>query len=201
MHEAADQHAEFALDLARVLDCPLIQVIGPYAGASDDAVSRLADLGQLFAGEGRTLSLEFLPWTNIPTAAAASSLLAQVGDPSLGMCVDLWHLNRSGGSLADLAQLWPQIVSIQLSDGPVEPDLPDDLFTDCTHHRRLPGEGEFDLVTALVEASRQAPGYSLSVEVISDDLRVLPVDEVARRLATSVGATLASTEELLHAAP
>jgi sugar phosphate isomerase/epimerase len=198
MRAVPDQHAEFALDLARVLDAPLIQLVGPYDGTTDDAVTRLSDLGHLFAGEGRSLSLEFLPWTNVPSAAAAADLLTQVGDPTIGMCVDLWHLYRSGGAPSDLDQLWPRVVSIQLDDGPLVPDVPD-LFTDCTHYRRLPGDGEFDIVTVLAEAARNAPGYSLSVEVISDDLMRLPVDEVARRMAASVTATLAAVEESLRA--
>ena len=201
MRTVLDQHTEFALDLARVLDCQVIQLIGPYDGTGDDAVARLSDLAHLFSGEGRMLSLEFLPWTNIPTAAAAADLLARVDDPSVGMCVDLWHLYRSGGAPADLAAAWPYVASIQLDDGPLVPDLPDDLFTDCTRHRRLPGDGEFDIVTVLAEAARHAPGCSVSVEVISDDLKRRPVHEVAQRLAISVRATLAAVEELLRAAP
>jgi sugar phosphate isomerase/epimerase len=200
MRAAPDQHAEFALELARVLDCPVIQLIGPYEGTEDDAVARLSDLAQLFTGEGRRLSLEFLPWTNIPSASAASGLLTRVGEPGIGMCVDLWHLYRSGGAPADLGALWPQVVSIQLDDGPLVPYVPD-LFTDCIHHRRLPGDGEFDLVTVLAQAARYAPGYSLSIEVLSDQLKGRPVDEVALRLAASVRTTLDAVAQVPHAAP
>jgi sugar phosphate isomerase/epimerase len=198
MRAEPDQHAEFALDLARVLDVPLIQMVGPFDGDPEDAARRLSDLAHLFAGEGRTLSLEFLPWTNVPTAGVGADLVRRVGDPSVGICVDVWHLYRSGGALSDLDDVWPHVASIQLDDGPLVADLPGDLFTDCVHNRRLPGSGEFDLVPILAAAQRHAPGYSLSVEVISDDLKLLPVEAAARLLAESVTRTLAAVEEFSH---
>jgi sugar phosphate isomerase/epimerase len=67
---------------------------------------------------------------------------------------------------------------VQFSDGlPAGPDPGHDTL----HRRALPGDGEFDL--AGFTARLRANGFRgpVSVEVLSDDLRALPVEEFARR--------------------
>jgi sugar phosphate isomerase/epimerase len=190
-----DEHEEFALALARELAVPLLQVIGPVEGALDEGAARLGRLADRAADQGMRVSLEFLPWTNVATIAAAAELVTAAGRANAGICIDVWHLYRSGGSVAAAAELWPYVASIQLDDGPLVADVPDDLHRDCLHHRRLPGDGDFDLVTLLAEAERSAPGYALSVEVISDRLRALPPGQVAQLAATASSRTLTAVEE------
>jgi sugar phosphate isomerase/epimerase len=187
-----DPHADFALELARSLDCPLIQVIGPYDGTAVEAAERLRALAD--RAPGVTFSLEFLPFTNITTAELGVDLVRAVDRPNVGLCVDFWHLYRSGGSPADLAPLWPHVVSMQLDDGSLVAEDPD-LYTDCVHNRRLPGAGEFDVAGLLAQAQRNRPGYSLSIEVISDELTTHPVAERAVLAATT---TIAAFERALE---
>ncbi len=197
MRDGGDENTDFALTLAHALDVPLIQVVGPYDGSVDDAVGRLRALADRDEAQGITLSLEFLPFTNISTLALGTDIVRRVERDNLGLCLDSWHLYRSGGSPADLDDMWPHLVSIQMNDGPLVAEEPD-LFTDCTHNRRLPGQGEFDVVGILAEAQRRQPGYALSIEVISDELKPLPLAEVARRNADAVTTTLSAVQEALH---
>jgi sugar phosphate isomerase/epimerase len=55
------------------------------------------------------------------------------------------------------------------------------LVDETVNHRRLPGEGELD-VPAYVEACREH-GYAgpWGVEVLSEELRNLPMEEIFRR--------------------
>ena len=190
-----DQHDAFAIGLARELNCPLIQLNGPFEGTIAEGVQRLRALGDRGADDGITFSLEFLPWTNIPTAAAGAQIVAAVDRPNVGICVDAWHLYRSGGEVSDLAELWPLVASVQLDDGPLLSDWPDDLREDCVRYRRLPGLGEFDLLALLSGAERNALGYSLSLEVMSEELKTKPLGEVGALLAASTTAILDTVRE------
>ena len=57
----------------------------------------------------------------------------------------------------------------------------DDPIDEVVNHRRLPGEGEFN-VAAYVDACREA-GYPgpWGVEVLSEELRNLPIEEEFKR--------------------
>jgi sugar phosphate isomerase/epimerase len=64
---------------------------------------------------------------------------------------------------------------VELSDGRFE-NLSDPI-DEVINHRRLPGEGEFD-IPGYIEAVREA-GYPgpWGVEVLSEELRNLPIEE------------------------
>ena len=68
---------------------------------------------------------------------------------------------------------------VELSDG--QRQNMDDLIDETVNHRRLPGEGEFD-IPGYVEAC-QAVGYHgpWGVEVLSEALRSLPIEEEFQR--------------------
>jgi sugar phosphate isomerase/epimerase len=57
----------------------------------------------------------------------------------------------------------------------------DDLIDETVNHRRLPGEGEFD-ISGYVEVCREI-GYGgpWGVEVLSEELRSLPIEEEFQR--------------------
>ena len=76
----------------------------------------------------------------------------------------------------------------ELSDGLYE--NMDDLIDETVNHRRLPGEGEFPIAD-YVQACRDA-GYDgpWGVEVLSDDLRNRPIDEIFDRAYSTSAAAL-----------
>ncbi|HEX7526922.1 MAG TPA: hypothetical protein VF327_11475, partial [Gaiellaceae bacterium] len=77
---------------------------------------------------------------------------------------------------------------VELSDGQWD-DLPDPI-DETINHRALPGEGEFP-IRAYVAALREA-GYSgpWGVEVLSEELRALPIEEIFDRAAATSRAQL-----------
>jgi sugar phosphate isomerase/epimerase len=68
---------------------------------------------------------------------------------------------------------------VELSDGQIE--NMEDSIDEVVNHRHLPGEGEFD-IPGYVEACQSA-GYSgpWGVEVLSEALRNLPIEEEFQR--------------------
>jgi sugar phosphate isomerase/epimerase len=97
-----------------------------------------------------------------------------------GVAIDTWHMSKLG---IEPDELWripaEQLSWVELSDGAFE--SMDDLVDETVNHRRLPGEGEFDL-RGYVDACRDH-GYPgpWGVEVLSDELRNNPIDVIFRR--------------------
>ena len=125
--------------------------------------------------------VEFYPASQCFSLAAALDLVAHVGRPGqVGVNVDLLHLMRSGGTLAELVAAPPQFVLYgQYCDGDAE-CAPQFIDTEASSQRRLPGQGVFDLA-GFTDAL--PPGLKASVELPQNDalLAGIPVEERARR--------------------
>ena len=121
---------------------------------------------------------EFMPFdVNVQSLDAA---LAVVDGTRGGLAIDTWHMSKLGIAPQDLRRVpLEQLSWIELSDGRRD-DLPD-LVEETVNHRRLPGEGEFDVrgyVAAAVEHGYPGPW---GVEVLSEELRNNPIDVIFRR--------------------
>ena len=165
-----------------------LQVVPPFDGPCDRdaAVEWLQATADRFRPRGVTIAIEFLGCSEINCPAEAIALIDRTGRSNIGLCVDSWHVMRGKG-LAGLAGLDPEYVAaIQIDDGPLEPTLPD-YIPDCLHYRCPLGEGEFPLKDFLGLLPADAP---LSVEVIDDDMDLLPTTVVAHRLYQSLVNTL-----------
>ncbi len=134
--------------------------------AGDDSdehalAGRLAALAELGARYRLRMGLEFMPWRGIRDLAAARRVV-QAAD-SGGVIVDAIHLDRSGGTAADLATLSPaHWAFFQICDAPARrPDTDDELLFQARRARLAPGQGGLDLVGML----RALPeGLTISIE-------------------------------------
>jgi sugar phosphate isomerase/epimerase len=192
MADEPDPHETVAFEMADALGARYVQVIGPYTGSPADAVARFGAFCDRAGEHGVAVGLEFLPWTNIPDAATAARIVTRAGRPNGGVCVDLWHLHRSGWSLERLAPLWQAVRALQINDGPRAAEEPD-LLADCLRNRRLPGDGEFDVATAVAQARHRVADLRLSVEVIAERNRHRPAADVATELGRAVRQVLDGT--------
>jgi sugar phosphate isomerase/epimerase len=157
----------------------------------DEAAEGFARVCDVAADHDLMVCLEFLPWGGVPTLARAVEVVRAADRANGSVLVDSWHLFRSGASVADLAAAPGELVGyVQIDDAPVQPEA--EPYLETMHRRRLPGDGDFDLVgfvRALAEIGYAGP---LGVEVISDDFVGVPVDEVARRCADATRAVQAA---------
>jgi sugar phosphate isomerase/epimerase len=106
--------------------------------------------------------------------------LEVVGGTKGGVAIDTWHMSKLGIEPDELRRIpVEQLAWIELSDGLTD-DM-EDPVDETINHRRLPGEGEFD-VRAYVDAARDH-GYPgpWGVEVLSEELRNNPIDVIFRR--------------------
>ena len=193
MREVVDPLEDLAAELAAHLRPDRLQAVGPYDGTMDDAAQRAGRVADRFAEWGVDVVLEPLPFTNMQTPADAAAIILRADRPNLSMCMDVWHLYRMGLSLNHLDGLWPFISTVQFNDGTIVCEYPDDLREDCLRNRRIPGQGEFDLVGLIRARNAQRPDSTFSLEVISTDLRAQDPMLTARQIAEGLDAVLAAS--------
>jgi sugar phosphate isomerase/epimerase len=166
----------------------LVEMVGCDVGV-DEAAEGFARVCDVAAEHGLTVALEFGPWGGVPTLTRALDVVRATDRPNATLLVDSWHLFRSGGTLAQLAATPKELIGdVQIDDAPrrAEPDL----WEETTHRRRVPGEGDFDLVGFVATLTEVGYDGPLGVEVLSDDLAGLPPDEIVRRCADGTRAVL-----------
>src|SRR5205085_3511516 len=103
------------------------------------------------------ITVEFMPYSQVRDLSSALRLLDRAGAPNAGVCLDVLHLHRSGGSVADLAHIdRRRIALVQLCDAQRR-ELPmsdAELMAEARTGRLPAGEGElplFDFLDALPE--------------------------------------------------
>ena len=170
------------------------------AGNIPAAVCGLDDLAESLArvcaeAAERTdakIAYEIIPSDpQISTLAAGIDLLERSGHPAnLGLAIDTWHVAKLGITAEELRSLRPdQVAWVELSDGHFH-NL-DDFVYEVTCDRRLPGEGEFPIPT-YIEALQAAYPGPWGIEVLSEPLRALPIEEAFDR-AFATGSAQFST--------
>jgi len=144
----------------------------------DRWVAEFAALAAQAHEAGTKVGLEFLPWSNIKTVHDGLRLVQDAGHPAGGLIIDVWHTEHVKTPPSDLAAVpLRYIIGVELSDA--DAVVVGTLFEDTRDRRRLCGHGSFDLggfVTALRSAGWTGPW---GVEILSADMRQLPVHEAA----------------------
>jgi sugar phosphate isomerase/epimerase len=177
---------------AELLQLPVINVIhyrGPELPLEQmaDAVGALCRRAK---ARGLVISLEFVPTTGLRNLPFTQAVIAASGASNCGITLDFFHLDRTGGTAADIRKL-PRgsIVNIQVSDRtPAPPGTPYKPLTG----RKLPGEGQLPLRELMTAALENSPDATIDIEVLNEELRAMPMDEAAARLAAAGNALIAT---------
>jgi sugar phosphate isomerase/epimerase len=140
---------------------------------------------------GLRACLEFMIFSAVKSLADAVRILDRTAHPNGGILVDALHLQRSGGSPAELAAVASErLPYAQLCDAAFEPIRPDEeqARDEARGSRLLPGDGELPL-RALVAVL--PTGTRLAVEAPVAKLASNPPAERARRAFTALTRVLA----------
>ena len=132
------------------------------------------------AEHGTLIAFELMPFAMIRTLEETIELVAGAGAKNGGVCFDLWHMAKLGIPFDEIARVPREyLVSVELNDGTFT--APWSLHEDTINHRRLCGEGEFD-VRGFIACVRRA-GYAgpWGIEVLSAELRQRPLVELTTR--------------------
>jgi sugar phosphate isomerase/epimerase len=194
-NEQCRRFETLAYEMADEIGARYMQAIGPYDGTLEQAVTAFGALCDRAAGHGLLVGIEWLPFTNITTAADAQAIVEGAGRANGGYCADIWHHRRGANDEAMLRRLdGARIFAIQMNDGPMKPNL-DDYKEDCMLFRVPPGEGEFDAVGFMRLLAEMGVRSPISLEVCSTDLWQAPAGEAARRAADGMRGVLAAAGE------
>jgi sugar phosphate isomerase/epimerase len=144
---------------------------------------RIQRCAKLFDGVGAGMAVEYTPLGAIPSIGDGMEVVrAASRGGRAGLMIDSWHFHFSDNTWDDLAAIpLDDIAYLQFTDA-LEPEYRDRMIRESLHRRALPGEGIVELhrfATTLLEK-----GYDgiVSVEVLSAQVRELPVDVLVGRL-------------------
>jgi sugar phosphate isomerase/epimerase len=130
---------------------------------------------------------ELMPFARISTLADALELVTSADAPNGGIVLDLWHVVKLGIPYAEAARFPMRFIGgIEINDGTFT--APWSLFEDTINHRRLCGEGEFDVrgfVSAMLAAGYRGPW---GIEVLNREMRTWPLERLAERAAATTRA-------------
>jgi sugar phosphate isomerase/epimerase len=148
------------------------------------SLSRLTDAFAILCGEaaqhGTRIGFELMPFAMIRTLEESLAMVKGAAAPNGGIVFDLWHVVKLGIPYEAVCRVPIEyVVSVELNDGTLH--TPWSLHEDTINHRRLCGEGEFD-VREFVHGMQKA-GYTgpWGIEVLSAKLRTLPLKELTTR--------------------
>lgn len=181
--ERSDAVRQGLFEAADAFGARQVKVIPPFLAADADPavlVEEFAALCDQAAGHGLIVAMEMLPFSALPDLWSALAIVEEADAPNGGLLIDIWHVVRSGSAVGDVARVPARFIkAVELCDAMLA--MQGSIGVDTLHHRRLCGEGEFDVPGFI--AALDAAGYDgpWGVEILSDAFRTLPLEEAARR--------------------
>ncbi len=191
---ASDATRRLLFEAAETLPVHHIKV-GNLAGTETELPRIVEAFGELCADAAThtdaAIAYEFMPYDAVVNTLDTALAVAEGADaPNGGLAFDTWHLGKLDVAPDELRRVPPRFVSwVELSDGPY--GIAIEWLDEVINRRRLPGEGDFPLRDYVREF--RALGYAgpWGVEVLSEELRSLPIDQIFDRAYESTVAQLA----------
>jgi sugar phosphate isomerase/epimerase len=180
--QASDRQKKLLFEAAEALEARHVKV-GDFFG-EPCPISRLiesfAALCREAAERGTNILFELMPFANVHTLDDAIALVEGASADNGGIILDLWHVVKLGIPFQDLRRIQPRyLLGVELNDGSLgdSPDMRDETI----NHRRLCGEGEFD-VRGFIDVVQDI-GFTgpWGIEVLSAELREQPLEQIVRR--------------------
>ncbi|MFW3166444.1 sugar phosphate isomerase/epimerase [Pseudomonas syringae pv. syringae] len=171
------------LEIAGELGARSLKVAGGLFEEGPPDVARMRDAFAILcdraAPYGTNLVIEFLPFSSVNTIDRAIAVTDGVR-PNGGLLVDTWHVARGGMSFDEISKIPLELIkSIELDDA--NHAVVESFFNDSTHHRKLCGEGQLDVPEFIQQVVNVGYRGPWGVELISAELRKLPLDVAAKR--------------------
>ncbi|GAB3698833.1 sugar phosphate isomerase/epimerase and 4-hydroxyphenylpyruvate domain-containing protein [Nocardiopsis oceani] len=172
--------AKFSLMVDLGVDTVLVCSNATAAAIDDDAraAAQLRALAEAAEPYGVRIAYEALAWgRHVSTYGHSWKLVAEADHPSLGVCLDSFHILSRGDDPAGIRDIpGDRIFFLQLADAP-RMDM--NVLQWSRHHRCFPGQGGFDLTAFtdhVIAAGYEGP---LSLEVFNDIFRASDPDRTA----------------------
>jgi sugar phosphate isomerase/epimerase len=191
---AADATRRMVFEAAETLPVHHIKV-GNLAGTEAELPRVVEAFGELCADAANhtdaTIAYEFMPYDAVVNTLDKALAVAKGADaPNGGLAFDTWHLGKLDVAPEDLRRIPPRFVSwVELSDGPY--GIAEEWLDEVINRRKLPGDGDFPIRDYVREF--RALGYEgpWGIEVLSEELRSLPIEQIFDRAYETTVAQLA----------
>lgn len=150
---------------------------------------RVERCAKLFDGVGAGMAVEYTPLGAIPSIRDGMEYVrAASRSARAGLMIDSWHFCFSDNTWDDLAAIpLDDIAYLQFTDA-LEPEYRERMIREALHRRALPGDGILELRRFAATFLDRGWDGTVSVEVLSAQLRELPVDELVGRLYATTAA-------------
>jgi sugar phosphate isomerase/epimerase len=149
-------------------------------GVSDRTTKLVERCAAILAEAGTALAVEFSPLGPVATLRDALDLVAAAGAGRAGVIIDSWHFCTGTERWDALARVPLELVAyVQFADASAPTS--DNAMRESMHGRAFPGEGVLELDRFASTLLDRGFDGLVSVEVLSRELRALPVPEFARR--------------------
>jgi sugar phosphate isomerase/epimerase len=196
--KTADERRALLFGAAAELPAHHIKV-GNIMGTECELPRIVEAFGELCADAARhtdaKIVYEFMPYdVQVNDVDTALEVVEGADAPNGALAFDTWHLGKLRLEPEELRRIPCRFVGwVELCDGPYE--YAEDRLDEVINRRRLPGEGEFP-VAEYVAAFREL-GYDgpWGVEVLSEELRNLPIEQIFDRAYETTSAQLAVSRE------
>lgn len=147
------------------------------AGDAPRMVERCA---ATLAEAGAGMAIEFSPLSPVATIAAGLEVVAAAAPNRAGLVVDSWNFCFGQSTWGELAQVPPErIAYLQFADA-LEP-ISKDLADEALNRRAMPGGGILPLERFVQTFRARRWEGVVSLQVLSSELRRVPLREFARR--------------------
>lgn len=199
----ADRVADELFEAAAELGAPLVKAgavrspddrfgTGPSKDLLVESFARTAERAQTF---GLELALESLSGSHLERVSEIVEVVATSASSNAGIVLDLFHMARAAEDVSTLAGLPANVrlLMVELGDAP---RLTDGRVGD----RCLPGEGDLDMAAFIAGVRGLGWDGWWGVEIISEDLRRLPLRAGLERVREGVLAAFRRAD-VLHPAP
>lgn len=177
--------AERLADRAQTIGAPWVLTVFTAAVP----LQRIQRYAKLFDDAGAGMAVEYTPLGAIPLIRDGMEVVRAASRTArAGLMIDSWHFCFSDDTWDDLAAVpLDDIAYLQFTDA-LEPEYRDRMIRESLHRRALPGEGVLELDRFAATFLSRGWDGTVSVEVLSAQLRELPVDELIGRLYTTTAA-------------
>jgi sugar phosphate isomerase/epimerase len=169
-------------------ECDLERIVERYGELCEDAAHHTDAL----------ITYEFMPYdVNVNDVEKALRVVEGANAPNGGLALDTWHLGKLRLEPDDLRRIPPRFLSwVELCDGPYE--YAEDRLDEVINRRKLPGEGEFPLQDYIAVCRDLGYDGPWGIEVLSEDLRSLPIERIFDRAYETTMAQLTAGERSIN---
>jgi 4-hydroxyphenylpyruvate dioxygenase len=170
LFQASLRRAERKFDVLEELGVKVMLICSSTSpgGLDDDdlAAEQLHSLAVRAQGRDLRLAYEAVPWGRVATHDHAWRIVERADHPSVGMCLDSFHVLSLGSDRGRIESIpGAKVFHVQLADAP-RANM--DVREWSLHYRMFPGQGSLDLAGFVDEVMRAGYVGPMALEVFND---------------------------------